>query len=187
MVGWIHVLTGPMFSGKTEALLQLIRRYEIRAMNPKVFRPSIDTRTNTLVSRAGTSFPATSVDVPSQIIDQTKDTDIIAIDEAQFFDFGLVTVVNYLAGIGKYVIVAGLDRNFLGQSFGPMGDILTIADSVDKRTAICFTCRGEATLTQRLIDGKPATYYDPLILVGGMGTDERYEARCRAHHQIGMQ
>lgn len=189
MSGWIHVITGPMYSGKTEALLRYVRRYDIMGKKLLLFRPQIDTRTKEVYSRAGMSFPAIPIINSAAILNTLDDysvyIDMVAIDEAQFMDDELADVCEWLANSGRRVLVSGLDRDFLRRPFGPMERLLTYADQADKLSAVCFTCKGEATLTQRLIDGRPATSDDPLILVGGMG-DDTYEARCREHHEIGV-
>lgn len=183
MTGWIHVITGPMFSGKTDVLLRIVRRQYYTGLNPILYTPSLDTRTEIVTSRSGatyTSFPISR----SADVYQTLTSNYIAFDEAQFLDDFLPAVVEALANEGKYVLVSGLDRDFLKRPFGPMGEIILMADEITKLTAVCTICKGDATLTQRLVDGRPATANDPLILVGGMG-DDTYEARCRAHHRIG--
>jgi thymidine kinase len=110
--------------------------------------------------------------------------DVVAIEEAQFFDQGLVEVCERLADREREVIVDGLNRDFLGRPFGPMPELLALADTIVMLSAICLKCGGEATRTQRLVDGRPASAADPLVVIGGLG-DERYEARCRVHHEIG--
>jgi len=188
MSGWIHVITGPMYSGKTEVLLREVRLHLLRGDNLLLFRPKLDDRTPDVKSRTGVSFPAIAIKDSSEILSELyyseEYVDSIAIDEAQFLDDDLARVVESLANTDRRIIVSGLDRDFLRRPFGPMERLLTYADEVDKLSAVCFTCKGEATLTQRLIDGRPATPDDPLILVGGMG-DDTYEARCREHHEIG--
>lgn len=184
--GWVHVICGPMYSGKTEALLKLVRRAEIAGKNVGLFKPELDTRTNTVTSRNGLSHPSISVAGINAIYNNVlkNNFDVVAFDEAQFFDKVLSSAVRTIANTGVEVIISGLDRDFLGRAFGPMGELLVEADSVDKLTAVCFVCKGEATLTQRLINGQPAKYDDPLILVGGMG-DDTYEARCRNCWELG--
>jgi thymidine kinase len=177
-----------MFSGKTEALLRLVRRADIQSKNVMLFRPDVDTRTNYVQSRSGVAYHSHTVSRGSRSILDIAIAgmlDFVAIDEGQFFDEGLVDVVAELANdYQMHVLVSGLDRDFLGRGFGPMADLLVIADEVDKLSAVCVVCRKDASMTQRLIDGKPATPSSPLVLVGGMG-DDRYEARCRTHHEIG--
>lgn len=186
MKGWVHVIAGPMFSGKTEALLRQVRRYDIARKNVMVFRPEVDTRTGLVVSRSGAAYPGTVVNSATSVLHIAIAglLDVVAIDEAQFFGGDLPEVVNELASDHlKHVIVSGLDRDFAGRGFGPVPDLLTIADEVTKLTAICNRCGDEAPLTQRLIDGRAARYDDPLVVIGGIG-DETYEARCRKHHEV---
>lgn len=176
---WLHVICGPMFSGKTDELLRLTRRLAISGADIAVFKPSADTRAETVVSRSGAEYGATSVRRAQDIIDLGWHADVVVIDEAQFFEDDLFAAVWLLLREGKHVIVAGLDRDFKGDGFGPIPELLVMADEVSKLTAVCFKCKDDASLTQRLIDGEPARRDDPLVVVGGMGTDERYEARCR--------
>jgi thymidine kinase len=176
-----------MFSGKSEEMVRQLRRAEIAHRKALVVRPSVDTRAQSeaIVSRSGFTFPSRAVSSSSEIepIVRATDPDVVAIDEAQFFDSELPAVVERLIAGGREVIAAGLDTDFLGRPFGPMPALLALADDVRKLTAICVACGAEATRTQRLIDGQPASPWDPLIVVGGMG-DERYEARCRNCHAV---
>lgn len=188
MNGRVHVITGPMFSGKTEALLRLVRRADIQGKNVMVFRPETDTRSQFVVSRSGVSFPGTYVKASESILDiaVAGELDVVAIDEAQFFDFQLTDVVFDLASAHrKEVLISGLDRTFRGTAFGPMAELLVEADEVTKLTAVCMYtgCRDDAPLTQRLIDGRPASIHTPTVLVGGI-EDETYQARCRRHHVV---
>jgi thymidine kinase len=148
-------------------------------------KPRLDTRTDrvTVVSRSGAQHHAVTVDSAAEIEDATADADIVAVEEAQFFDDRLPEVVESLAAQGKQVVLTGLDRDFRGIPFGPMPRLLALADQVTKLTAICVVCGEPATRTQRLIDGVPASADSPLIVIGGMG-DETYEARCRLHHEV---
>jgi len=183
--GWVHVICGCMFCGKTDEMLRLLRRFSIAGRRVILVKPRLDTRTAeaTVVSRSGAQHPAVSVDQSRQIEALVIDSDIIAIEEGQFFDEGLPEVVERLADAGKQVVVTGLDRDFRGIPFGPMPRLMALADQVTKLTAICMVCGEQATRTQRLIDGRPARADSPLIMVGGMG-DESYEARCRLHHEV---
>lgn len=184
--GWLHVITGPMYSGKTEALIRLISRYSIAGKKVGLFKPTIDTRTEKVASRNGLDFPATPVKNWLEVSENLRynPVDVIAIDEIQFFkDANIADSLNFLAFTFQ-VLVTGLDKDFLGRPFEPMERLLAYADEVDKLTSICFICKDAATMTQRLINGQPAKSTDPLILIGGMG-DDTYEARCREHHQIG--
>jgi thymidine kinase len=124
-----------------------------------------------------------TVDQAADIVGVVGNADIVAIEEGQFWDDGLAAVVEQLADAGKQVLVTGLDQDFRGEPFGPMPALMALADQVTKLTAICMVCGEPATRTQRLIDGQPAPADSPLIMVGGMG-DEKYEARCRLHHEV---
>jgi thymidine kinase len=173
-----------MFSGKTEELLRRLRRATIARQNVQLFKPAIDNRygVTTVASHDGAKWEGTVITEASEILDLVKpDTHIIAIDEVQFFDDAIVDVCDALALQGKRVIVAGLDLDFRGEPFGPMPALMAKAESVNKLHAICMVCGGEASRTQRLIDGKPAYYEDPVVLIGAA---ESYEARCRGCHQV---
>jgi len=183
-----------MYSGKTDELLRLLRRAEIARRRILLVRPLIDDRTEASVvrSRSGAAYSSKVVSDPLEIEAFAKDAwaDVIAVEEAQFFPAGLVPVVERLAGAGRMVIVSGLNTDFRGRPFGPMPELMAIADGVTSLTAICTVCGDEATRTQRLIDGRPAGAEEPLVVVGGLASDmptprrETYEARCRAHHEL---
>jgi thymidine kinase len=183
--GWIELVCGSMFSGKTEELLRRIRRAEIARRKVQLFKPHIDHRyglervaSHSGVAREDVVVASTAI----EILDEVKDgTDVVAIDEVQFFDWTVADICSALANRGKRVIAAGLDLDFRGEPFGPMPLLLALAEHVDKLHAICVVCGAEASRTQRLIDNRPARYDDPIILVGG---SESYEARCRACHQV---
>ena len=182
--GWIEVIAGCMFSGKSEELIRRVRRAKIARQKVQVFKSSLDTRYDEakVVSHSGAKVEAISVDHPEEIIAKIDDdTQVVAIDEAQFFSEKIVDVIEFLADRGIRVIVAGLDLDFRGEPFGPMPALLARAEKVDKLTAICMVCGEEATRTQRIIDGKPASYYDPVVMIGAQ---EKYEARCRRHHIV---
>ncbi|HHW57434.1 MAG TPA: thymidine kinase [Clostridia bacterium] len=182
--GFIEVIVGPMFSGKSEELIRRIKRAQIAKQKVQVFKPAIDDRysLDKVVSHNGANISAITVIKASEIIELLEeDTEVVAIDEIQFFDHSIVDVVREIADLGKRVICAGLDMDFRGEPFGPTPDIMAIAESVDKLTAICVKCGNPATRTQRLINGKPAKYDDPIILVGA---HETYEARCRKCHEV---
>ncbi len=183
--GWVHVIAGCMFCGKTDEMLRLLRRFSIAGRQVVLVKPRLDTRTNeiTVVSRSGAEHRAITVDHSSEIEAAVGAADIVAIEEGQFFDEGLPEAVEALAATGKQVIVTGLDRDFRGVPFGTMPRLLALADQVTKLTAICMACGEPATRTQRLIDGEPAPADSPLIVIGGIG-DETYEARCRLHHVV---
>ena len=183
--GWVHVICGCMFCGKTDEMLRLLRRFSIAGRRVLLVKPRLDTRTdaNRVFSRSGAQHEAVTVDDSSQIEAAAGEADIVAIEEGQFFDEGLPDVVERLASAGKQVIVTGLDRDFRGIPFGAMPRLMALADQVTKLTAICVVCGEPATRTQRLIGGQPATSDSPLIVIGGLG-DETYEARCRLHHEV---
>lgn len=187
----IHVVTGCMFSGKTEELIRLVRRARYADLKTVVFKPEVDTRSSSRVkSHVETTWPAVNVSEPEQILHfvngQSGDDrrcDVVGIDEAQFFNMAIVDVVEQLVRRDVKVIVAGLDMDFLGRPFGPMPYLLSMADTVTKLTAVCMRCKAAgATHTQRLIDGKPAGADSPLVLIGSA---DSYEARCRDCHVIG--
>ncbi|AZR74016.1 thymidine kinase [Anoxybacter fermentans] len=182
--GWIEVITGPMYCGKSEELIRRVRRAKIAKQKIQVFKPIIDDRyhkTN-VVSHNGDQVEAIPIDHPDEILKRLNPkTDVIAIDEIQFFDQQIIGVCEELADRGLRVIVAGLDRDFRGKPFGPMPQLMALAEYVDKLHAICVKCGNPASRTQRLIDGKPAQYDDPVILVGAQ---EVYEARCRKCHEV---
>ena len=182
--GWIEVVFGPMYSGKSEELIRRIRRAKIAKQKVQVFYPEIDNRysKDNVVSHCGEKEQGIAVENSSDILRLLdEDTDVVAIDEAQFFDQGLINVVTYIADRNKRVICAGLDMDFRGEPFGPMADLASISEFVDKIQAICMVCGNQATRTQRLINGKPAKYSEPIVLVGAT---ESYEARCRKCHII---
>jgi len=183
--GWVHVIAGCMFCGKTDEMLRLLRRFSIAGRRVVLVKPRLDTRSDdvTVVSRSGAQHRAVTVDASAEIEDAITDADIVAIEEGQFFDDGLPEVVERLAELGKQIVVTGLDRDFRGIPFGAMPRLLALADQVTKLTAICMVCGEPATRTQRLINGEPAGADSPLIVIGGMG-DETYEARCRLHHVV---
>ena len=182
--GWIEVVTGSMFSGKTEELLRRIRRATIAKQHVQVFKPKLDHRygTNKVTSHAGANFTSTPVENSAEILETLdSETTVVAVDEAQFFDAELTKVCTILADKGIRVIVAGLDQDFRGDPFGPMPIILSLAEQVSKLHAICVVCGKDASRTQRMIDGRPAYFEEPTVVVGG---SESYEARCRTHHDV---
>ncbi len=183
--GWVHVICGCMFCGKTDEMLRLLRRFSIAGRRVLLVKPRLDTRTDVdrVFSRSGAQHEAVTVDDSGQIEGVAGGADIVAIEEGQFFDERLPDVVERLASAGKQVIVTGLDRDFRGIPFGAMPRLMALADQVTKLTAICVICGEPATRTQRLIGGQPATSDSPLIVIGGLG-DETYEARCRLHHEV---
>jgi thymidine kinase len=182
--GWIEVVCGSMFSGKTEELIRRIRRARIAKQQVQVFKPALDSRYHTekVSSHNGLYWEAVPVGNAREILDRlAADTTVVAVDEAQFFDWELSAVCNDLAQRGLRVILAGLDMDFRGEPFGPMPLLMAEAEEVTKLQAICVVCGAPASRTQRLIDGQPAAYDDPIILVGG---SESYDARCRLCHQV---
>ena len=182
--GSIEVVCGSMFSGKTDELIRRLVRATIAKQKVQVFKPAIDVRyaVEKVTSHAGANYSAIPVESAADIRERVdEDTTVVAIDEAQFFDPEIVEIAQELAGQGIRVIVAGLDMDFRGEPFGPMPTIMAKAEKVDKLHAICMTCGNEASRTQRLVNGKPARYDDPVVIVGA---SELYEARCRKHHQV---
>ena len=182
--GWIEVICGSMFSGKTEELIRRVKRATIARQKVQVFKPALDTRYNAekVSSHNGMHFDARVVSRASDVLALVEDdTDVVAVDEVQFFDWAIADVCAELAERGKRVIVAGLDMDFRGEPFGPMPLLMAQAEVVDKLQAICVRCGGSASRTQRLINGRPAHYDDPVIMVGAA---EVYEARCRACHEV---
>ena len=182
--GSVEVITGSMFCGKTDELIRRLRRATIAKQKVQVFKPAIDIRyaVEKVTSHAGAQFDALPVENSSEIIERLEDDiTVVAIDEAQFFDEGIINVASELAEKGLRVIVAGLDTDFRAEPFGPMPALIAKAEKVRKLRAICIVCGGEASRTQRLVNGEPAKYDDPVVIVGA---DELYEARCRKHHEV---
>lgn len=197
--GHLEVIVGPMFSGKSEELIRRVNRAVIARQRVVVFKPAIDDRyaVTRVASHSGQSAEAVAVtgtaqaraylsgqgdllqtglfELPSEL------PDVVAFDEAQFFDGELVPLAIELADAGVRVVLAGLDLDFRGEPFGIMPELLSRAESVEKLTAICVVCGAPATRTQRLIGGEPARFDDPIVLVGAT---EAYEARCRVHHAV---
>ncbi len=183
-MGWIEVITGSMYSGKSEELIRRIKRARIARMKIQVFKPQVDDRYSKASVKSHDGDEAEAVAVPDSGIllrAVEKDTQVVAIDEVQFFDNGLVDVCRRLADQGKRVVVAGLDMDFRGQPFGPTPTLMAVAEFVDKLQAICIQCGNPANRTQRMINGKPALASEPTILVGAA---ESYEARCRSCHEV---
>ena len=183
--GWIECICGSMFSGKSEELLRRIKRGVIAKQKVLLFKPSIDNRydENRVFTHNGNSYDSISIEKSSDILNFVKDTkyDIIGIDEIQFFDNDIVKIINKLADDGIRVIVAGLDMDFKAEPFHPMPEIMAISEMVTKLHAVCNKCGKEASRSQRLINGKPAKYDDPVVVIGA---SESYEARCRHCHEI---
>ncbi|MGD6857356.1 thymidine kinase [Bacillus infantis] len=182
--GWVEVICGSMFSGKSEELISRVRRAQFAKQKIAVFKPQIDNRYSeeAVVSHNGTSVIAKPISHSTDIFKHIdEDMEIIAIDEVQFFDDEVVKVIQHLADSGYRVIAAGLDQDFRGEPFGQMPALMAIAELVTKLQAVCAVCGSPASRTQRLINGKPASYDDPVILVGA---SEAYEPRCRHHHEV---
>ncbi len=182
--GWIELICGSMFSGKSEELIRRVRRAEIARRKVQVFKPSLDTRygLGQVSSHSGAHVNAVAVQGSAEVLAQTlADTEVVAVDEVQFFDAGIVRVCDRLANAGKRVIVAGLDLDVRGEPFGPMPDLMIRAEEVEKLHAICIECGAPATRTQRLINDLPARYDDPIVLIGA---SESYQARCRKCHTV---
>ncbi len=183
--GWIEVIAGVMFSGKSEELIRRVRRSIIAKKKVQVFKSHLDDRYQGVLSIAshdGRTVEAAPVDSSLQIAQQINPlADVVAIDEAQFLDAGIVDLATSLANQGIRVIVAGTDTDFRGEPFGAMPQLMAVAEMVDKLHAICVICGGPASRNQRLLGGKPARYDSPTIMVGGR---ESYEARCRHCHQV---
>ena len=183
--GWIEVIAGVMFSGKSEELIRRVRRSLIAKKRVQVFKSHLDDRYGGLFavgSHDGRTIEAIPVDSTEQIALRLDPlAQVVAIDEVQFLDGGIVALANSLANRGRRVILAGTDTDFRGEPFGPMPQLMCVAEVVDKLHAICVLCGAPATRNQRLIDGKPARYDSPQLMVGGA---EAYEARCRSCHKI---
>ena len=180
----LEVVVGSMFSGKSEELIRRVKRAVIARRTVQVFKPSIDDRFGIELVRShdGDSFVArpvrTSAEIPALL---SLETSVVGIDEVQFFDPGIVDVARDLVSSGRRVICAGLDLDFRGEPFGPVPLLLALAERVDKLEAICVVCGESATRTQRIVNGVPAFYDDPIIEIGAQ---EAYEARCRACHTV---
>lgn len=182
--GWLEVICGPMFAGKSEELIRRVRTLSYAHQKIIAFKPAIDNRydATAIASHDGEKFSAYAVkDIQDMEKMLTPDVQVVAIDEVQFFREGIVRFVEKLADKGIRVIVAGLDTDFRGEPFGPMPELLARAEFVTKLTAACTVCGCAATRTQRLVNGEPAKFDDPIILVGAK---ESYEARCRKHHIV---
>jgi thymidine kinase len=175
--GWIEVIAGCMFSGKTEELIRRLRRAQIAKQNVKIFKPKIDTRfsKNSIVSHSEQSLPSILIDDINEVIESAKEAKVIGIDEAQFFSSDIVNICNTLANNGKRVIVAGLDQDYKGIPFEPMPQLLAIAEYITKTLAICVVCGNPADKTQR------KTSSSERVVVGA---SDIYEARCRKCHYI---
>ena len=182
--GLIEVVCGSMFSGKTDELIRRLVRATIAKQKVQVFKPAIDIRyaVEKVASHTGSTFDAIPVQKAAEIRGKIdKDTTVVGLDEVQFFDAEVVEIAQELASRGIRVIAAGLDMDFRGEPFGPMPELMAKAEVVLKLHAICMVCGDEASRTQRLVNGKPARYDEPVVIVGA---SELYEARCRLHHEV---
>jgi thymidine kinase len=183
--GWIEVISGSMYAGKTEELIRRIRRIEYAKKDVIVFKPKIDNRysSDEVVSHNNGRAKSINISDPQEVYQHLGDhlPYAVAFDEVQFMSRGIIDVCEYLANKGVRVIVAGLDKDFRGEPFGVMPELLARAEFVTKLDAICQVCGAPATRTQRIINGLPAKYTDPIILVGAK---EQYEARCRHCHVV---
>ena len=181
--GWLEVVCGPMFSGKSEELIRRLRRAEIAGQRALIVKPRIDDRYDIghVVSHAGAKMRAVAVSKPEDIPGLAVGYDVIGIDEVQFFTSQIVFVIDVLVARGTRVVAAGLDQDFRGRPFGSLPELLCRAELVDKLQAVCHRCGGPATMTQRLVDGYAAPADGATIVVGAL---DSYEARCRTCHEI---
>ena len=183
--GWLEVICGPMFSGKSEEMIRRLRRAEIAGQRVVIFKPRIDDRYDAtdVISHAGARMRAVPVSSVAEVVAHADGFDVVGIDEVQFFEPSIIPRALELADRGVRVVVAGLDQDFRRLPFGPIPDLLSHAEFVDKLQAVCHRCGGPATTTQRLVDGHPAPYSGETVLVGAA---EQYEARCRGCHEPGI-
>ena len=183
--GRIEVVAGCMFSGKSEELIRRLKRAQIAKQKVIALKSSLDDRygLETITSHSGSRLESALVYSPSDVlrIAEERQIEVVGIEEVQFLDAGIIAVAEYLAGNGVRVILAGLDQDFRGEPFGPMPGLLALAEDVMKLTAVCMVCGRPATRTQRIVNGRPARYDDPVVMVGAA---ESYEARCRDHHVV---
>jgi thymidine kinase len=182
--GWLEVVCGPMFSGKSEELIRRLRRAEIAGQRALIVKPLIDDRFDVghVVSHAGARMRAVTAATSAELLRLGHGYDAVGIDEVQFFDLGIVGSVNALVARGIRVVAAGLAQDFRGEPFGAMPTLLCLAEYVDKLEAVCHRCGGPATLTQRLLDGRPAPFAGETVQIGAL---DSYEARCRACYEPG--
>lgn len=183
-LGWIEVICGPMFAGKSEELIRRVKRLQYAKKNVVCFKPQIDNRYSESEIVSHSKFKTKSINISNSkdiLKHVDKDTYAVVIDEVQFLDSGVIDVVTKLADEGKRVICAGLDNDFRGEPFSIMPILLAKAEFVSKLTAICVKCGAPATRTQRIVNGIPAFYEDPITLVGAA---EAYEPRCRHCHDV---
>ena len=182
--GWLEVVCGPMFSGKSEELIRRLRRAEIAGQRALIVKPAIDDRYDVghVVSHAGAKMRAVTAASSDEVRRLAHGYDAVGIDEVQFFDDGIVEAIDTLVGNGARVVAAGLAQDFRGLPFGSMPTLLCVAEFVDKLEAVCHRCAGPATMTQRLVNGEPAPFDGETIQVGAL---DSYEARCRQCHSPG--
>lgn len=185
-LGKLEVICGPMFSGKSEELIRRLRRAKIAKQRVAIFKHALDNsryKPGQLVSHDGNTIEAYATDSPKEIaqLSQVDKIHVVGIDEIQFFGNDIIPVIVHLVDTGKRVIVAGLDLDFRSLPFGPIPTLLAVADTITKLQAICTTCSKEANLTQRLVNGRPAKFDDPVVMVGAQ---EAYDARCRSCYTI---
>jgi len=182
--GWIEVVCGPMFSGKSEEMIRRLRRAEIAGQRVVIFKPRVDDRYDAadVVSHAGVRMRAVPVESVAELLRRADGYDVVGIDEVQFFEPAVVDAALSLADRGARVVAAGLDQDFRRLPFGPMPELLALAELVDKLQAVCHRCGGPATTTQRLVDGRPAPYSGATVVIGAA---EQYETRCRNCHEPG--
>jgi thymidine kinase len=183
--GWLEVICGPMFSGKSEEMIRRLRRAEIAGQRVVILKPRIDDRYDAtdVVSHAGARMRAVPISSASDVLERSQGFDVVGIDEVQFLEPVVVEHALELVNRGVRVVVAGLDQDFRRLPFGPMPELLSHAEFVDKLQAVCHRCGGPATTTQRLVDGLPAPYSGDTVVVGAA---EQYEARCRGCHEAGV-
>ncbi|WP_374695800.1 thymidine kinase [Spiroplasma endosymbiont of Polydrusus formosus] len=182
--GWVEVIAGCMFAGKTEEFICRLVRFSYAKFEIQVFKPTLDFRCNEnqVVSHSKKAVEATSVNNSDELLVKLKPTtNVVGIDEVQFFDNNIVKVADYLADKRMVVVVNGLDKDFRGEPFLNVEQLMTRADEVKKLHAICVKCGNLANMTQRLINGKPANYCDQIVLIG---EKDKYEARCRHCHEV---
>ena len=182
--GWLEVVCGPMFSGKSEELIRRLRRAEIAGQRALIAKPRIDDRYDIghVVSHAGARMRAVTAPTSDDVSRLAQAYDAVGIDEVQFFDDGIIEAIARLVEGGARVVAAGLAQDFRGLPFGAMPTLLCVAEFVDKLEAVCHRCGGPATMTQRLVDGEPAPFAGETIQVGAL---DSYEARCRACFEPG--
>jgi thymidine kinase len=184
--GWLGVVCGPMFSGKSEEMIRRLRRAEIAGQRVVIFKPLADDRYDAadIVSHAGVRMRGVPVGSVAELVARARGFEVVGIDEVQFFEPAVVEAALELANQGARVIAAGLDQDFRREPFRPMPLLLAHAEFVDKLQAVCHRCGGPATTTQRLVDGRPAPYSGDTVVIGAA---EQYEARCRDCHEPGLE